>query len=101
MPPRKKTSKAAAFFNRLVDYKVEDLFQSKRPPPQPRTIYFNEELPSDAYFKGKPKPEWVYATNQVVTSKYSVFTFLPRNLLEQFRRLANAYVSSTNLSILI
>lgn len=32
-----------------------------------------------------------YANNAIKTSKYNVFTFLPLNLFEQFRRLANAY----------
>uniref|UniRef100_A0A3Q3RQU2 Phospholipid-transporting ATPase n=1 Tax=Mastacembelus armatus TaxID=205130 RepID=A0A3Q3RQU2_9TELE len=32
-----------------------------------------------------------YANNAIKTSKYNIFTFLPLNLYEQFRRLANAY----------
>ncbi|XP_031433354.1 phospholipid-transporting ATPase ID [Clupea harengus] len=32
-----------------------------------------------------------YANNEINTSKYNVFTFLPLNLLEQLQRLANAY----------
>ncbi|ESO89585.1 hypothetical protein LOTGIDRAFT_124920, partial [Lottia gigantea] len=32
-----------------------------------------------------------YANNYISTSKYNVFTFLPKNLFEQFQRLANAY----------
>ncbi|XP_077138750.1 phospholipid-transporting ATPase IC-like isoform X1 [Ranitomeya variabilis] len=32
-----------------------------------------------------------YATNEIKTSKYNVLTFLPLNLFEQFRRIANAY----------
>lgn len=32
-----------------------------------------------------------YADNYIKTSKYSLITFLPLNLLEQFRRLANTY----------
>ncbi|XP_030598840.1 probable phospholipid-transporting ATPase IM isoform X3 [Archocentrus centrarchus] len=32
-----------------------------------------------------------YANNTIKTSKYNVITFLPLNLFEQFRRLANAY----------
>lgn len=35
--------------------------------------------------------------NAITTSKYSVFTFLPLNLFEQFRRLANAYFLSLML----
>lgn len=29
--------------------------------------------------------------NEISTGKYSLITFLPKNLFEQFRRLANAY----------
>nr|XP_020656339.1 phospholipid-transporting ATPase ID-like isoform X1 [Pogona vitticeps]XP_020656340.1 phospholipid-transporting ATPase ID-like isoform X1 [Pogona vitticeps] len=32
-----------------------------------------------------------YAKNSIKTSKYNFFTFLPLNLFEQFRRIANAY----------
>ncbi|GFN78140.1 phospholipid-transporting ATPase [Plakobranchus ocellatus] len=35
--------------------------------------------------------EFEYANNYISTSKYNVFTFLPKNLFEQFQRLANAY----------
>ncbi|CAF2821806.1 unnamed protein product [Rotaria sp. Silwood2] len=32
-----------------------------------------------------------FADNRISTSKYNLITFLPKNLIEQFRRLANAY----------
>ncbi|CAF1235259.1 unnamed protein product [Rotaria sordida] len=32
-----------------------------------------------------------FADNRISTSKYNLITFLPKNLFEQFRRLANAY----------
>ncbi|KAL0270682.1 UNVERIFIED_CONTAM: hypothetical protein PYX00_008008 [Menopon gallinae] len=35
--------------------------------------------------------EFNYANNYIKTSKYSLLTFLPLNLLEQFQRLANFY----------
>ena len=89
MAPPPKRRKRNNFFTRLVDWKVEDIFRRKAQPPRPRTIYINEDLPQDAFEKGKVKKTWTYPTNQVVTSKYTVFTFLPRNLLEQFRRIAN------------
>lgn len=33
----------------------------------------------------------MFASNQNLTSKYTVITFLPRNLFEQFRRVANIF----------
>lgn len=36
-----------------------------------------------------------FALIQVKTSKYTIFTFLPRNLLEQFRRVANIFFLGT------
>ncbi|GAA6027010.1 hypothetical protein JCM8097_006037 [Rhodosporidiobolus ruineniae] len=38
-----------------------------------------------------PAPGWTFDSNQVLTSKYNIVTFLPRNLLEQFRRVANIF----------
>ncbi|XP_055326985.1 phospholipid-transporting ATPase ID isoform X3 [Sitodiplosis mosellana] len=35
--------------------------------------------------------QFKYANNYIKTSKYTVFTFLPFNLLEQFQRIANFY----------
>ncbi|CAL1528456.1 unnamed protein product [Lymnaea stagnalis] len=32
-----------------------------------------------------------YANNYISTSKYNIITFIPKNLFEQFQRLANAY----------
>lgn len=35
--------------------------------------------------------QYNYADNYIKTSKYTLLTFLPLNLFEQFRRLANTY----------
>ncbi|KAK7484585.1 hypothetical protein BaRGS_00024217 [Batillaria attramentaria] len=35
--------------------------------------------------------QFEYAENHISTSKYNIFTFVPKNLFEQFQRLANAY----------
>ncbi|KAI0986927.1 hypothetical protein GJ496_002058, partial [Pomphorhynchus laevis] len=32
-----------------------------------------------------------YASNNISTSKYNIFTFIPKNLFEQFQRVANLY----------
>lgn len=82
-----------AWYERVAAFNIESLFVKKREPGPPRTVYVNEDLPQD-YFdvKGKVKKENVYNSNQVVTSKYTFVTFLPRNLFEQYRRIANVYV---------
>jgi len=84
-------------WHRVTNFDLVSLFQRSPPPRVPRTIYIQEELPLDFYKvkkNGKKtiKKEHVYSTNQVITSKYTILTFLPRNLLEQFRRVANMYV---------
>ncbi|KAG8858770.1 hypothetical protein FRB96_004907 [Tulasnella sp. 330] len=84
--PRKQS-----VWSRMVDFKVEDIFRKKQQPPKARTIYINEDLPQDAFNKGKVRKDWVFPSNQVVTSKYTPITFLPRNLFEQFRRVANIF----------
>uniref|UniRef100_A0A8C3AA08 Phospholipid-transporting ATPase n=1 Tax=Cyclopterus lumpus TaxID=8103 RepID=A0A8C3AA08_CYCLU len=45
-------------------------------------------------FRANDRPfnlSYRYADNAIKTAKYNLFTFLPLNLFEQFRRLANAY----------
>jgi phospholipid-translocating ATPase len=66
------------------------IFSREHVPGPPRTVFVHEELPPE-YFtpKGRVKDDYVYVTNQVITSKYTIFSFIPRNLLEQFRRIAN------------
>ena len=50
--------------------------------PQPlRTFHVNDGETNDKLFVG----------NQIVTSKYTVVNFLPKNLVDQFSKLANIY----------
>ena len=87
-------STLAAWYTKLADFNVESLFARRREPGPPRTIYVNQPLPEDYYDPKKRhqvRKEHVYCSNQVITSKYTVITFLPRNLLEQFRRIANIF----------
>ncbi|KAJ7179920.1 phospholipid-translocating ATPase [Mycena crocata] len=80
------------WYKRLVAFKIEDLFSRKKVAGPPRTVHVNETLPADYLdHKGKVKPAHLYPSNQVITSKYTIITFLPRNLLEQFRRVANVF----------
>ncbi|XP_040276086.1 phospholipid-transporting ATPase IC [Bufo bufo] len=53
-----------------------------------RNFYNQPEFMKTKYFCLKRSK---YATNEIQTSKYNVITFLPLNLFEQFRRIANAY----------
>ncbi|KAG5652780.1 hypothetical protein H0H81_003660 [Sphagnurus paluster] len=87
-----RVAQKPSWYARVVAFNVESLFSQKRAPGPPRTIFVNEDTP-EFYVdhKGKTKPEYVYPSNQVITSKYTVITFLPRNLLEQFRRVANLF----------
>ncbi|KAI0823535.1 phospholipid-translocating P-type ATPase [Trametes gibbosa] len=85
-------SKLSVWYNSLVDFNVESLFSKRRVPGPPRTVFVNEPLPDDHYdHKHRVKKEHVFSSNQVITSKYTVITFVPRNLLEQFRRIANVF----------
>lgn len=89
----RKGRKSWAWYDKLSNFNVESLFAKKREPGPRRTVFLNEGLPEDYYDKkGRVKKEHIYVTNQVITSKYTFITFLPRNLLEQFRRIANMYV---------
>lgn len=55
-----------------------------------RTVYVNIPLPSSLR-NSQGEPVVRYVRNKVRTSKYSLITFIPKNLLEQFRRVANIY----------
>nr|KAJ3422186.1 hypothetical protein HK105_000825 [Polyrhizophydium stewartii] len=56
-----------------------------------RRIFVN--VPIDASFKDDitGKPFLSYKTNKIRTSKYTLVTFLPKNIFEQFRGIANFY----------
>ncbi|KAK2835940.1 hypothetical protein Q5P01_016424 [Channa striata] len=41
--------------------------------------------------KGEDNPNRLYANNKIKTTKYTVLSFLPKNLFEQFHRFANVY----------
>lgn len=57
------------------------MWWSKREPEQSRTVWFNQPVESRA----------VYDSNEIRTTKYTPFSFLPKNLLYQFRNIANSY----------
>lgn len=41
--------------------------------------------------KGEDNPNRQYASNKIKTTKYTLLSFLPKNLFEQFHRFANVY----------
>ncbi|CAL1710461.1 unnamed protein product [Somion occarium] len=59
-----------------------------------RNIYVNMPLPPDEVNR-EGEPIVRYVRNKVRTSKYTVITFIPKNLYEQFRRVANLYFLAT------
>lgn len=81
-----------AWYDKLASINVENLFVRRREPGPSRIVRVNQDLPPDYYdHKGRIKKEYIFTSNQVITSKYTIITFLPRNLLEQFRRIANIF----------
>lgn len=54
---------------------------------QKRAIPIVPEFESEEYLKKKHS----YPENIIVSSRYNIINFLPKSLLEQFRRLANVY----------
>ncbi|EUC67649.1 phospholipid-translocating P-type ATPase [Rhizoctonia solani AG-3 Rhs1AP] len=63
---------------------------TSQPVGERRTIYVNQPLPqSEKRSNGDPITR--YVRNKVRTSKYTIVTFIPKNLYEQFRRIANLY----------
>ncbi|XP_077987286.1 phospholipid-transporting ATPase IF-like isoform X2 [Glandiceps talaboti] len=71
------------YFNRLA----EAFGLSSPPPPPQRTVFVNhKKIPVSEDFVQQKFP-----SNRIVSSKYTAWNFLPKNLFEQFRRIANFY----------
>ncbi|GJP32690.1 hypothetical protein CLOM_g17291 [Closterium sp. NIES-68] len=60
---------------------LRDLWGKKDPGPS-RVLFVNEPEGND---------EFGFSSNRIRTTKYMWYTFLPRGLFEQFRRVANLY----------
>lgn len=54
-----------------------------------RYIYVNLELPVSS--ATDPPTIHHYVSNRIRTAKYTILTFIPKNLFEQFRNIANLY----------
>ncbi|CAG8458896.1 8422_t:CDS:2 [Cetraspora pellucida] len=71
-------------FNRLK------FWERQKPQVFARQVFVNEPLPQSKLDK-KGRPRQCYVTNKITTSKYSILTFVPKNLYEQFHRIANFF----------
>lgn len=56
-----------------------------------RNIYVNMTLPQSEYDEKGKRVDHRYASNLVKTAKYTPINFVPKNLFEQFRNVANLY----------
>uniref|UniRef100_T1J4S5 Phospholipid-transporting ATPase n=1 Tax=Strigamia maritima TaxID=126957 RepID=T1J4S5_STRMM len=52
-----------------------------------RTVYIGGRLPPDQEVVIPEK----FVNNKIISSKYTILNFIPKNLFEQFRRVANMY----------
>ncbi|XP_041360414.1 phospholipid-transporting ATPase VA-like [Gigantopelta aegis] len=59
--------------------------------PNFRIVVPNHTVPDDIPINKKNHPNYGYCTNNIKTTKYTILTFLPKNLFEQFHRFANLY----------
>lgn len=65
-------------------------------PPKPseeysryRTVVPNHTVPGKTPKRDHPNGRW--SGNKIRTTKYTLLSFIPKNLLEQFHRVANLY----------
>ncbi|KAI7856242.1 hypothetical protein BDC45DRAFT_63075 [Circinella umbellata] len=58
---------------------------------QRRNIYVNMTLPPTEYNDKGKRIQSHYVSNRIRTAKYTPLTFVPKNLFEQFRNVANLY----------
>uniref|UniRef100_A0A3P8TB53 Phospholipid-transporting ATPase n=1 Tax=Amphiprion percula TaxID=161767 RepID=A0A3P8TB53_AMPPE len=73
------------FYKWITDSMPETGFD---PPHQSetRTVYVANRFPQHGHYIPQR-----FADNRIISSKYTVWNFVPKNLFEQFRRIANFY----------
>ncbi|KAM4733128.1 phospholipid-transporting ATPase 11C isoform 6-T8 [Anableps anableps] len=71
----------------MLRRRLNHLFGGDEGRVHSRTIYVGHKPcpPNEAFIPPK------FCDNRIVSSKYTVWNFLPKNLFEQFRRIANFY----------
>lgn len=75
----------ASYLRRIRDVFPNPFHQST--PVGDRRVYVDNKPPPDEEII---IPE-IYPKNRIISSRYTVWNFLPKNLFEQFRRIANFY----------
>ncbi|ESO88482.1 hypothetical protein LOTGIDRAFT_165609 [Lottia gigantea] len=68
-----------------------NICQRSKTKPKYRTIVPNTAVDPDIPPAHKNHPNHEFRSNRIKTTRYSVITFLPKNLFEQFHRYANLY----------
>ncbi|OBZ77329.1 Phospholipid-transporting ATPase DNF1 [Grifola frondosa] len=94
---RKTMRRKRSFFRRGTEKRRSEPAESKEEAAAVphatgvrRNVYVNYPLPLDEV-NDHGEPMVRYVRNKVRTSKYTIITFIPKNLYEQFRRIANLY----------
>lgn len=73
----------------MMDFFSRLLRPQSSPRPTKRRVVPNHIV--EKSLSHKEHPNYEYKSNKIKTTKYTILTFLPKNLFEQFHRLANVY----------
>ncbi|KAK7062688.1 phospholipid transporting ATPase [Paramarasmius palmivorus] len=91
---RRKKRKRKGFFRRASEKKQPEATSSgpgpTEIPGERRNVYVNHPL-AHLEVDNNGEPIARYERNKVRTTKYTILTFIPKNLYEQFRRAANMF----------
>ncbi|CAG8477212.1 195_t:CDS:10 [Ambispora gerdemannii] len=86
----KSTSGGSNHSARLRRADTTSKIQYRKTKARERRVFVNLPLPRDLLDRsGEPRVR--YVSNKIITSKYTPITFIPKNLFEQFRRVANMF----------
>ncbi|KAJ7176874.1 phospholipid-transporting ATPase 1 [Mycena filopes] len=92
----RQTRRRRRFFRRRGEKDRERKLEGGAPRPEGRrrNVYVGTALPrGEVDASGDPLVR--YPRNKVRTTKYTLLTFIPKNLYEQFRRIANLFFLTT------